>query len=523
MSSPPRSSPLDRRAFLTGTLACGLASCTPRCGPDAPAGSAPAVVPAEGARPVITHGVQSGDPMPSAMMVWSRCDRPARMLVEWSTSPSFDSVTRVEGPVATTETDFCARAELRGLPPGRPIHYRVIFERPDDPRARSEPALGSFRTPPADAQSVLLCWSGDTAGQGYGIDVARGGMKTYASMLAKDPHLFIHSGDQIYADNPIPEKMRLPDGSIWRNLVTPAKSKVAETLDEFRGNFAYNMLDEHVRRFNARVPSVVQWDDHEIHNNWFPGQVLAGSRYEVERRASVLAERARQAMEEYTPKRPGPIHRVIPYGPHLSIFVLDARSFRGPNGPNREEAGAAMLGEAQRAWLCEALATSRSTWKIIACDQPLGLVIPDGADAQEGFANGPGAPLGREREIAEVLRFIKERRVGNVLWVTADVHYAAAHHYDPARARFSDFDPFWELVAGPLHAGTFGPNELDETFGPEVRYRNVAPGEPQNRPPSDGKQSFGLLRVEGRTGVLTASLHDREGETLYSMELEPRG
>ena len=50
------------------------------------------------------------------------------------------------------------------------------------------------------------------------------------------------------------------------------------------------------------------------------------------------------------------------------------------------------------------------------------------------------------------------------------MHYCAAHHYDPARAKGVDFDPFWEFVAGPAHAGTFAPPPLDATFGPEVRY-----------------------------------------------------
>ena len=74
------------------------------------------------------------------------------------------------------------------------------------------------------------------------------------------------------------------------------------------------------------------------------------------------------------------------------------------------------------------------------------------------MANGDGGPpLGRELEIADLLRFLRKERVRNVVWITGDVHYAAAHHYHPERARFTDFDPFWEFVAGPLHAGTFGP------------------------------------------------------------------
>jgi phosphodiesterase/alkaline phosphatase D-like protein len=59
------------------------------------------------------------------------------------------------------------------------------------------------------------------------------------------------------------------------------------------------------------------------------------------------------------------------------------------------------------------------------------------------------------------MQAIKRRGVANVVWVTADVHYTAAHRYDPNHAVFQDFSPFWEFVPGPLNAGTFGPNGID--------------------------------------------------------------
>ncbi len=37
------------------------------------------------------------------------------------------------------------------------------------------------------------------------------------------------------------------------------------------------------------------------------------------------------------------------------------------------------------------------------------------------------------------------------------------------------FEPFPEFVAGPLNAGSFGPNPLDGTFGPEVVFQKAAP------------------------------------------------
>ena len=144
------------------------------------------------------------------------------------------------------------------------------------------------------------------------------------------------------------------------------------------------------------------------------------------------------------------------------------------------------------------------------------------ARRSKAIANGDaGPPLGRELEIADLLRFMQQERIRNVVWVTGDVHYAAAHHYDPQRARFKEFDPFWEFVAGPLHAGTFGPNELDETFGPEVKFSSVEAGSPGNRPPSDGLQFFGFTRIRRATRVMTVDLRNLAGETIYSVDLEP--
>jgi hypothetical protein len=93
---------------------------------------------------------------------------------------------------------------------------------------------------------------------------------------------------------------------------------------------------------------------------------------------------------------------------------------------------------------------------VIASDLPIGLVVRDSPSFYEAVANGdPGAPLGRELELARLLRFIRDREIRNVVWVTGDVHYCAAHEYHPSRAKFPEFDPFWEFVAGPLNAGTW--------------------------------------------------------------------
>jgi alkaline phosphatase D len=111
--------------------------------------------------------------------------------------------------------------------------------------------------------------------------------------------------------------------------------------------------------------------------------------------------------------------------------------------------------------------------------------------------------------------------VGNVVWLTADVHYTAAHFYDPAKARFSDFAPFWEFVSGPLNAGSFGPNAPDGSFGLRVVYQKAP--EAQNTAPTAGLQFFGQVDIDARTRAMTVQLKNLAGQTLYSKVLAPGG
>jgi alkaline phosphatase D len=110
--------------------------------------------------------------------------------------------------------------------------------------------------------------------------------------------------------------------------------------------------------------------------------------------------------------------------------------------------------------------------------------------------------------------------VRNVVWLTADVHYCASHFYDPAQAQFTEFDGFWEFVSGPLHAGTFGPGILDNTFGPQVRFSSRQPGQAISGPWST-EQFFGSVRIAPETRVATVSHFNRDGKRLWSVNLEP--
>ncbi len=521
----PESRLLSRRAVLGGLVAGAAFTASRRV-----FGQAPAVTMGTSVRPVVTDGVASTLVGEDAAVIWARADRAARMAVEYATSDTFAGARRVVGPAALEGSDFTARVHLSDLPRGQRIFYRVLFQDLADLRRWSEPSPGQLTTAPAPGgRDVSIVFSADTAGQGWGLDPAHGGMKTYASMLGVEPDLFVNLGDAIYADAPIVSEVRLDDGSLWRNLTSLAKSKVAETVDEYRGNYRYNLQDAHMRRFNAAVPQLTVWDDHEVRDNWYPERRQDDDARFAIKSVALQAAHARQACIEYTPlpidgRDPERLYRSVRYGP-VEVFLLDLRSYRGSNSENRQAVmseATAHMGVAQLAWLKRALVASTARWKVVASSLPIGLVVRDAPSFFEAVAQGDaGGPLGRELEIADLLRFIRDETIDNVVWITGDVHYAAAHHYDPSRARFTEFAPFWEFVAGPLHAGTFGPNALDPTFGPEVRFLGIPGGMKPNRPPSDGLQFFGRLVVDAKTDALRASLHNRDGRELYTVTLPP--
>ena len=108
---------------------------------------APAIITSDKMRPAIPYGVASGDICNDSIVIWSRSDRSAKMIVEYSTSESFKNFQRVVGPNALKNSDFTGRLYLRNLPPDQQLFYRVIFQDLDYKGTYSAPVKGTFRTP----------------------------------------------------------------------------------------------------------------------------------------------------------------------------------------------------------------------------------------------------------------------------------------------------------------------------------------------------------------------------------------
>ena len=554
-------SDISRRSLVKGSVLAAALASIPVAGHAAPTRS-PAGVALVRHRLTLPSGIASGDVTSDSAVLWARSSAPGQMRAVLRAIDDGGELLRgrgafersLRGPRATQASDLTAKIHAGHLPANTRFALEISFE--DDGGAAGEAVAGTFRTAPdgnthsgrgrgggrgrkgdapsSSAQSFV--WTGDTAGQGWGINEELGGMRGYEAMHRTRPDFFIHSGDTVYADGPLAETVVEQDGQVWRNLVTEEVSKVAETLTEFRGRHRYNSMDANMRALFADVPVIANWDDHETTNNWYPGEILDDPRYTV-RDVNTLASRGRQAWQENMPiadgaaswrpgtrdaagqYQPARIYRKISRGPQMDVFCLDMRTFKSPNTDGKEAYATSILGQEQVDWLIREVSTSKATWKVIAADLPLGIIVPDGPVNQESLANrDPGAPLGKELEIASVLSAFKRNRVRNVVWLTADVHYCAAHHYSPARAAFTDFDPFWEFVAGPIAAGSFGPNPMDGTFGPDVVFSKAGrfPGES----PRDGEnQFFGHVQLDDDT--FTVSLRDANGATVFSKVLTP--
>ena len=228
----------------------------------------------------------------------------------WSSAPRprpSANPRRVIGPAALEDSDFTARvAPAPTCPAASGSSIASASRTSTDLRRWSEPVVGSRsrrRRAPRPARDVTLAWSADTVGQGWGIDHRMrraAALREHAARRAGRC-----SSTAATPSTPTSRVGRRSDARRRRRVAQPgdagARAKPAETLDEFRGNYRYNLLDEHMRRFNAAVGQLTMWDDHEVRDNWYPERRLDGdTRYTV-KSVALLAARARQAFLEYTP------------------------------------------------------------------------------------------------------------------------------------------------------------------------------------------------------------------------------
>jgi alkaline phosphatase D len=377
---------------------------------------------------------------------------------------------------ATEDAGGTGKVVLEGLLARTPYRYVV--------RWRGEEVAGRFVTAPAaaDPAPVTLHWSGDLGGSGR-CRLPGEGYPVFRAMAARPADLFLFVGDTIYADSRCPAPGNEPGSDF-----------VATSLAGFRRKHRYNREDPALQAYVRRTTVEAIWDDHDVANDFDAAAPLMP----VGRRAFLESWPILPPAEE-----PGRLYRRLRWGALLEAFVLDTRQYRSDNaradGPEKT-----MLGAAQRAWLVAGAASSDARWKVVVSSVPLSM--PTGRAARDSWARldlgaaAAGRPTGFEHELLVILDALRRGGVRNLVWLTADVHHAAALRHEP----WPGF-VLHELAAGPLRAGLARPGPLSPTLRPRRLYGD------------GGFDGFGELAVS--SAGATVRLLDAEGRVRFETTL----
>ena len=329
--------------------------------------------------------VQSGEVSTTSAILMARCNNAVNSAVTFTYNLASGGPTTSSSGSVTSATDFTLSVRVTGLTANTRYSFTATCVGSTGTKTSR---VASFKTAPAAdvPAEVKFVWAADLAGQGWGrwpgltvknidnVDIV-GGYPIFQTMQSLNPDFALFQGDMIYADNACPEYVVMPEevgGRVWYN--NPSKPFIAVTLDDFRFNWKYNHGDAKMQSFLAQTPIYVQWDDHEVTNNWWPGEIL-GSPYPNGTSANALASAALQAFYEFNPLLAGSlIYRRQSFGKHLEVFFVDMRSYRGSNSIASSNSTVDMMGATQLAWLISALRNSTATWKILSMHDPISII-----------------------------------------------------------------------------------------------------------------------------------------------------
>jgi alkaline phosphatase D len=452
-------------------------------------------------------GVASGDPEPESVVLWTRLaphpldggGMPADGVeVGWQVAEDerMTRVVRQGTTVANPEWGHCVHVEVEGLRPDRWYWYQFRAGREISP-------LGRTRTlPAADAAPAEVNFAFASC-QHY----ETGYFTAYEHMLRDDLDLVLHLGDYIY-ENAGREKL-------IRKHVGPELN----SLVDYRNRHAQYRTDPALRSMHAAVPWIVTWDDHELANN-YAGAISERSNLPPE---EFLKQRARayQAYYEHMPLR----NRSLPHGPDMQLyrrlafgqladfFVLDTRQYRTdqpcgdgnkPQCPGCFDPNGTLLGPAQRQWLQQGLTTSRGKWNVLAQQIMMARVNRSLTEtATYSMDQWPGY----EWERRQLLKFIHDRQVTNVVTLAGDIH---SNWANDLIADFDDLDSrivATEFVGTSISSGGDGKNEpryLSAMYSanPFVKFHNTERGYVRCRvTPSSWQSDYQVVEYVTRRGA----------------------
>ena len=200
---------------------------------------------------IFVHGVASGDPLPDALIIWTRVSTatgPTEVL--WEVSADDFATIAKSGSFTTDESrDYTVKVDVTGLTAGTAYRYRFT--------ALGETStVGRARTPPAGAMdaarfAVVSCSS-----------YAHGYFHAYRAVAGEELDAVIHLGDYIY---------EYGDGE-YGDVRTYQPPHEIISLADYRTRYGYYRKDPDLQAVHRQHPFIAVWDDHESANNaWAEG------------------------------------------------------------------------------------------------------------------------------------------------------------------------------------------------------------------------------------------------------------
>jgi uncharacterized repeat protein (TIGR01451 family) len=430
------------------------------------------------------NGVASGDTTQTSTVLWTRSNTLGKVTFEYSTKSDFSSIS---GTKTATITDALqpVKVEVTGLAANTDYFYRAI-----DPNG--DKSVGKFSTAATLGQRTGLKFgvSGDW----------RGELAPYPAISNADDaklKFFVEFGDTIYADVASPA-LKNPDGT-EKSQATTLNDYRTKLNEVYSSRAGLNTLAD----LRASTSILTTIDDHEVTNDFAGGQDLAISSAAEQAlygaktgliNDSPLFENGLQAFQEFNPTRdltyktPGDtrtdgerqIYRSNSFGSDAATFVLDARSFRdtelpGVTNPNDAaqvgkflaasfDPKRTLLGKQQLDDLKRDLLQSQKdgvTWKFIMIPEPIqNIGVLAAGDRFEGYA----------AERTEILKYINDNKISNVVFVSADIHGTLVNNltYQTAPGQPQIATSAFEISTGSV--------AYSEPFGPTVAQLGAALG-----------------------------------------------
>ena len=348
------------------------------------------------------HGVASGDPTESSVILWTRVSRTnfrdihddeqlsgtydANVSWRVATDESFANVVNSGSTKVGSETDFTLKVDAQNLQSNTKYFYQFTV-------GPNSSVIGKTKTLPSGTvdQVKLAVVSCSNYASGY-FNV----YKEIAQM--GDLDAVIHLGDYIY------EYADSGYGSLRK--LEPTHELI--NLADYRMRHALHKKDSNSQQMHASLPMIAVWDDHEVANDtWISGAENHDATTEgnfAARKASAI-----KAYFEWMPIRPvtpgvdGRIYRQFKFGDLVNLLMLDTRqagrdqqlsyaSFLTTDGSFDAEkfqtelasTTRTMLGAEQKTWLKESLSSSIETWQVLGSqvlmmknNLPSAVLLPD--------------------------------------------------------------------------------------------------------------------------------------------------